>query len=261
VIHVAILLRQYLDLLLSGRKTIELRLTVTNRAPFQAIEPGERIYFKQSAAPFRATAIADHVLFADDLTPKRVQQLKRDYNDAILGDSEFWKLKREAKYATLVWVRDVEPVHFGPQLKPQRGIAWVRLPEELDVYPLCVLDAEMLATHSVELTPGNVKNSHVYVRRIEEQFPKDARGGRTRAQAGRPIRLLFRDGTSVQTDIVEHNGLIRARGPWRRLFADAGAEAGDRICFLPQGGRRFRVDLLKAEQARRIDAATALHAS
>ncbi len=248
MIHVAILLKPYLDLLLSGRKTIELRLTITNRVPYQVIEAGERLYFKQSAAPFRATALADHVLFLDDLTPSRVQQLKRDYNHAILGESDFWQRKREAKYATLVWVREVEPIQFGPRVDPQRGIAWLTLAEELDVYPECTLDFEALTRVSVELTQGNLNNHHVYLRRIQDQFPADALGGRTRADAGRPIHLHFSDGASVETDIVGHSGLLRARGLWRRWFAAQQAQPGDRVCFLPLGGRNYRVTLLAAAQ-------------
>lgn len=256
MIHIAILLRPYLDLILRGEKTIELRLTITNRAPFQAIEPGERLYFKQSAGPFRATAVADHALFVDDLTPGRIQTIKRDYNHAICGEGEFWRLKREAKYATLIWLRDVEQIHFGPRMNPQRGIAWLALPDELDVYPTCTLDGESLLAVSVELTQGNINNSHVYVRRIQSLFPDDSLGGRTKQHAGRPIRLLFRSGEVVETDIVKHTGLIRARGPWRALFKDHGAQAGDRVAFLPAGRRRFRVDLVTARQLAELEKPT-----
>jgi ASC-1-like (ASCH) protein len=250
VIHIAILLKPYLDLILSGEKTIESRLTITNRPPYHAIEPGERVYFKQSAGPFRGTALAEHVLFAEDLTPARVARLKRDYNHAVLGATEHWQSKRNANYATLIWLREVEPIHFGPRLRPQRGIAWLALPEEADVYPHCRLDAEALAATSVELTPGNLRNHHVYLRRILDRFPADAQGGRTKAEAGRPIVLRFRDGTPVETDIVGHNGLIRARGPWRLWFKEQRARAGDRVVFLPQGRRRFAVDLVTSGQLR-----------
>ena len=56
-VHVAILMRRYLDLVLAGRKTIESRLTRTSRAPYEQIHAGERIYFKVSAGPFMATAV------------------------------------------------------------------------------------------------------------------------------------------------------------------------------------------------------------
>jgi hypothetical protein len=72
LIHIAVLIQPYLDFILQGKKTVESRLTMQARDPFDNIEKGERIYFKQSSGPYRATAIADQVLFEDNLTPRRI---------------------------------------------------------------------------------------------------------------------------------------------------------------------------------------------
>ena len=42
MIHVAIMMKRYLDLVLDGTKTVECRLTRQARAPYEAIEPGEK---------------------------------------------------------------------------------------------------------------------------------------------------------------------------------------------------------------------------
>src|SRR5688572_27369686 len=106
MIHIAVLLKPYLDLILRGRKTIESRLTHQARDPYERIEPGECIYFKISAGPYGATATAEHVIFEDNLTPKRISEIRRDYNDRICGDAAFWNWKRTSRFATLIWLKD-----------------------------------------------------------------------------------------------------------------------------------------------------------
>jgi len=251
MIHVAILMKPYVEMILSGRKTIESRLTKTARAPYGVIERGERIYFKQSAGPFRATAVVDEVLCVDGLTPRRVRRLKKIYNSGICGDDQFWEWKRDSNFVTLVWLREVEQVKFGPSLNPQRGIAWLTLDEKMDVYPECVCerngdsqlpygveecDASVLPI-VINLTAGNVRNSHVRVPvEVRSYFPKWAFGGATKAeQAGRMLTLELENGPTVLTDIVSDKGIFRARGCWREWFDMCGAESGDRVLLFPVG--------------------------
>ena len=116
--HVAILLKRYVKLILEGRKTIESRLTRTTRAPYRAIGPGDRIYFKCSSGPYMATAIADRVTFHADLTPAKIERLKTRYNAAVCGDDQYWQFKSNSRYATFVHLREVQPVDTGPALAP-----------------------------------------------------------------------------------------------------------------------------------------------
>ena len=249
MIHVAILMRPYVEMILSGRKTIESRLTKTSRAPYGVIERGERIYFKQSGGPFRATAVVDEVLCVDGLTPRHVRRLKKIYNSGICGDDQFWEWKRDSNYVSLIWLREVEEISYGPEVKPQRGIAWLTLDDEMDVYPECVADnGEMLPYGEIEdrcsglpivivLTAGNIRNSHVRVpSKVRQLFPKWAFGGATKLeQAGRLLTLELENGPTVVTDIVSDKGIFRSRGCWREWFDMCGAEAGDRVLLFPVG--------------------------
>lgn len=259
MIHVAILMKSYVEMVLSGRKTIESRLTKTARAPYGMIERGERIYFKQSSGPFRATAVVDQVLFVDELTPKRLKELKRAYNGGICGDDAFWERKRDSNYASLIWLRGVEAVEYGPKVNPQRGIAWLTLDDEMDVYPNCVGETYGNETFQYEeppgdgsrlpivipLTAGNIRNSHVRVPKDARRlFPKWAFGGATKAdQAGRLLTLELEDGPTLVTDIVEGSGLIRVRSPWRNWFRKCRAIAGDQVLFFALGEARYLVRL------------------
>jgi len=264
MIHVAILIKPYLDLVLTGRKAIECRLTRTNRVPYRAVEVEDRLYFKQSAGPFRATAVADEVLSLEGLTPKRIRDLKREYNDGILGEPAFWDWKSDARFGTLIWLRDVEPVAYGPSVDPQRGIAWLLLDDRHDVYPDCVDRSGAFALPwsadesasappgviTIPLTAGNIRHAHVSVRRARERFPRWAFGGRTRMErARRSLVIEFEDGSAFETDIVDEKHIFRARRPWRRWFREERAEPGDRVLFFPLGAGRYLARLRRSSES------------
>jgi ASC-1-like (ASCH) protein len=251
MLHVAVLLKPYLDLVLSGQKTVECRLTRQAREPFDAIEPGERIHFKQSAGPYRAVAVAGHVLFERDLTPRRVRQLRRDYNDQILGEADFWNRKLTSRFATLIWLRDVQPCDDGPAIRPLQGQAWSVLRERHPMTGRSRRGARSAdESFQIVLTPGNLRNNSLYVSKVLDRFPAWAIGGRSRRHAARSLTLLLDKGPSVQTDIVGPRRLLRSRrwGPWFRRLE---ARPGDCIVFTPADESTYFVSLRRAAAAPR----------
>lgn len=240
MIHVAVLIRPYVELVLAGRKTVECRLTRQARDPFDAIEPGERIYFKESAGPYRATALAEHVLCEGDLTPRRVGELRRDYNHLILGEADFWRRKRASRYATLIWLRDVEPTGTGPAIRPLQGVAWLRLAEE----PAWRRANQPARSFTIQITPGNLRHHTLYATKAIGRFPESCLGGPTRAEAARPLTLILRDGPTVHTDIVGARKLFRTR-VWGAWFSKHGARPGDHVLFTPAGEDTFYVGLTR----------------
>lgn len=140
-IHAAIIRPEYLTPLLGGAKTIEARLSRVRCEPFARIAPGERIYFKVSSGRFAATGVVRAVESFEDLTPDAVARLCEQFNDRILGEDAYWQAKRQARYATLITLGDVEPITFGPPMTGNgNGRAWFILPDDLDVYPACLGD-------------------------------------------------------------------------------------------------------------------------
>jgi hypothetical protein len=261
MIHVAILHAQYVRAILDGCKTIEIRLTMTNRVPFEAVEIGERLYFKHSGGPILGTGLVDHVLFNRDLTPRDIEGLRRDYNKWIGGGMDFWRSRKRARFATLIWLRDVEPVRFGPRMRPHHGVAWQCLPEREDVYPACRQCAHVeqpvrrkgaAATNgaaTITLTEANIRHGHIYLTGLTHRFPPDCFGGSTRADAGHPLRLQFEEGELVETDIVRERNIFRSRA-WRSWFAEQRARAGDQVRLAPLGPREFRVSLIRRSDVR-----------
>ena len=124
--HLAILKKQYLDAILEGRKTIELRLYQTRQKWLSQVSVGDKIFLKVSSGPVIATAIVDKVKYYENLTPEQVVQIQKQYNQQIMGSEQHWQEKTNSKCGVLVWLKDV-------RLIPHRSIkkfdwrAWVVL--------------------------------------------------------------------------------------------------------------------------------------
>lgn len=260
MIHIAVLLKTYLDLILRGEKTVECRLTRTSRDPFERIEPGERIYFKQSAGPFAATAIVEHALCEANLSPRRVNEIKRDYNHLIRGEEAYWKLKRDSRFCTLVWLKDVQPIASGPEIRPLQGVAWLCMDDEPawrrddgDGNGQALIErvkrggaAKPRAAFDVEVTAGNIRNNTLYVTEVIDRIPSWAIGGARMAEAAQPITLMLHEGPTVRTDIVGSRKLIRSR-VWGTWFRAHGAKPGDRVIFTPMDETTYFVGLVRAK--------------
>ena len=127
--HLVILKRPYLDLILTGRKTVESRFMRTKAPPFGRVNSGDRLFFKQSSGPVCAVASAGCVRFFDDLTAEKMAELKDRYNHLIRAADEYWQAMAGSRAGLLVWLRDVkkiEPVRIDK--KDWRG--WVVLTEQ-----------------------------------------------------------------------------------------------------------------------------------
>lgn len=234
-VHVAILKRPYLRQLLSGQKTIESRLTRIGCAPYRQITPGDRIYFKASSGPFMATAIADAVMFRDALTPAAVAAIRREHNHAIRGEPEYWQAKRDSRFATLVVVRDVEPMDVGPSMAPSRGIAWF------------VFDDEADPMRSITLTAGAIRNRYVRVpAAMRDYFRRNRPAG---DQGASDFTLVLPDGEKVRTE-VNDRGMIRWRG-WGACFEEHTVAAGDAVRFVREAPQRYRVSVHRKPAPRR----------
>jgi hypothetical protein len=125
--HAAIVLDEYADAILEGRKTVEARLTKQCRAPYGRLWVGDRLFFKRRGGDYCAQATIAGIAFFSNLTPARVRRLRERYNDAILGSPAFWRLKRHAKYATLIWFDDVGPAIDVPAFRWRPREAWSTL--------------------------------------------------------------------------------------------------------------------------------------
>lgn len=239
-VHVAILLKRYIRMIISGEKTIESRLTKTSRAPYRRIESGDVIHFKASSGPYMAKAVADKVRFFEHMTPDDVARIKARYNDRIRGDEAYWQWKRDSRYATLVLLRGVEATSTGPAMRPSQGIAWFVLDDTDDKASPPAL--------TVTLTAGAIRNGYVRVPRHCTLFPVRAVGGATAKRQGAMFELLMPDGATIETDITARH-MLRWRG-WRAAFTAANVRPGDAVRFEPIHGQRYRVRFVHVDGQR-----------
>ncbi|KAA0212782.1 MAG: ASCH domain-containing protein [Leptolyngbya sp. PLA3] len=149
MLHLAVIHPTYARLILEGRKTIESRLSRVCRIPHNHVAPGERIYFLARRADLIVTAIADQVVSLADLSPGDVSRLRRTFNAHIAADAAYWHAKRDARYATLIWLRSPERALYAPDdvhgRAPSYRSAWLTRPDEQDVYPACVTPRRAIA--------------------------------------------------------------------------------------------------------------------
>lgn len=129
--HLVILKKPYLDLILSGQKTIESRLTRARGEAFGRVRPGDKLFLKVSAGPVCATATVADVKYYENLTPERITRIKQRYNDRIGGSDAVWEAKMDCKFAFLVWIEDLQPI--APiRIQKKDWRAWVVLKPEKD---------------------------------------------------------------------------------------------------------------------------------
>ena len=125
--HLAILRPFYLNLILSGQKTIECRLTRTSKPPFGVVKKGQRIYLKQSSGPVLGLATAGKVICRRITCPEDLSLIRQDYNQRIMAEDDFWESSHAARYCTLIFLKAVRtlPEPFRISKKDMR--AWVLL--------------------------------------------------------------------------------------------------------------------------------------
>ena len=127
--HLVILKKPYLEAILGGRKRIESRFTQTRRSPFGKVQPGDKLFLKESAGLVCAVASVAAVKYFESLTPKRIIELKERYNHDVGGDDEYWQSKADCRFGFLVWLRDVEPIE-PVRIGKKDWRAWVVLTEQ-----------------------------------------------------------------------------------------------------------------------------------
>ncbi len=112
--HVAIVDPRYADLILAGKKTAEVRLSRTRRAPFGVIAPGDEILFRVRSGWYAARARSDRVACVELGSPADLRGIRLACGTASCAPPEFWRDRSAARYATVAWLTGVEPTRAGP---------------------------------------------------------------------------------------------------------------------------------------------------
>lgn len=127
--HLVIVAKEYMEAILKGDKKIECRLMSWRCVPYDRVERGDKLFFKVVSGPVRAVAKVSEVRKWDNLTTKGIRELRRQYNQEILGTERYWRSKARAKYAVLVWLTNVKEIASRAINKKDRS-AWVILSKD-----------------------------------------------------------------------------------------------------------------------------------
>ena len=112
--HVAIVRPALADLILSGRKTIESRITKVRGPAFQRVHPGDAIYFRESGGGFRVLATVEKAVHLRDLTAAGLRALREVFGVEIGADAAYWRSRKGSRYASLMWLVDARANLEGP---------------------------------------------------------------------------------------------------------------------------------------------------
>lgn len=132
--------------------------------------------------------------------------------------------------------RPTEPNHqTSSAAKPEQPVDW----QSHSAHPEKLIG-------EVELTDGNINNSHIYLRSFIHKFPGDAIGGSNASQtASRKVRVDWGGATSIETDLDGEKKFFRSRGWIRMFFERHRAKAGDRVQVIETAPYRYRLELTR----------------
>ncbi|MFA5348941.1 MAG: hypothetical protein WC309_01055 [Candidatus Paceibacterota bacterium] len=116
--HLAIMRKSWglIPKIMNGQKKIESRWYSVKCKPWNSINEGETVYFKDSGEPVKLKAEVGKVMQFADLTPNRVKEILNKYgNDDGLEKEkipEFFERFKDKKYCILIFLKDprkIEP--------------------------------------------------------------------------------------------------------------------------------------------------------
>ena len=125
--HLAVLQSKYLRLILDGMKTIECRLTRTPKPPFGVLKKGERIYLKESSGEVLAVARAAKTIYREINGPNELASIRRQYGQEIMAQEEFWQARKDCRYCSLIFLRQVRPLSKPFRINKRDMRGWVVL--------------------------------------------------------------------------------------------------------------------------------------
>lgn len=134
--HIAVMVPDS-RLVAGGFKTIETRFSKNRSLPFDRVEAGDTVYFKDFGGPVTTRCRVRRVEFYQDLEPDDIEGLRRLYGREICADEAFWKNISGRRYASVIFLNDAEPLTpYWPTRVPFNRNAWVVLdtPEKWDLW-------------------------------------------------------------------------------------------------------------------------------
>lgn len=127
-IHIAITHKPFLDAILQNKKTIETRFTNVRCAPFNKVNEGDKVLLKESGKKISAEYTIEKVEYFINNDKNIFEEIKK-YKNEIQSDlvPDFWETRKDKKYITLIWIKDVKKIENSPSFTKKDRRGWVVL--------------------------------------------------------------------------------------------------------------------------------------
>ncbi|MFA6081803.1 MAG: hypothetical protein WC773_00065 [Patescibacteria group bacterium] len=102
--HLAVFVGEAINHILTGDKSVDIRLSRSATLPYRKIMSGDEIYLKQSSGAVMAKVEVENVLYFHHLTPEKIAQIAQKYGEQINMPIAFWDSKQKSQYATLIFL-------------------------------------------------------------------------------------------------------------------------------------------------------------
>lgn len=123
-IHVAVMVEPYLTKILNGVKTIESRFAKKMTTPWKKVNVGDVVILKKSGGGFVGIFEVGEVAYKELCSLDDIQTLKSQYNDRLCIEDDFWEVKKDSKYVTLISISNL--FVFNPiELSFKNRQAWI----------------------------------------------------------------------------------------------------------------------------------------
>lgn len=206
------------------------------------------------------------------LTP---EQMRQTQNFHAIPEAQF-ESAMESRWTTPWVLRDIAKLESAiPYIHPMGAVTWVALPDGIltgNIQQVRKImkpnepargaqtspqpatpsplkpQSQVTEWADIQLTAGNIRNGHFYLRSAERLLPNDCIGGSNKDQAAKSIRVQFEPGMLVESDIAGDKMILRSRAQVRDFFGRTGAKAGDCVRFGRIGDHDFVVTLRRATE-------------
>lgn len=102
--HVVVFSPDVAEKILSGKKKIEILLSVSKSAPFKDVSSRDIVYLKLKGKDIIGQFTIAKAIFYDGITADDLIKIQKDYGKDAALNTVFWEEKRDAKYATLIFI-------------------------------------------------------------------------------------------------------------------------------------------------------------
>lgn len=123
--HYAIFIGDAIEKILSGTKSLEGRFTEDKIPPYGVIKKGDEIFLKQSGGLMMGKVAVDNVLFFDNLDGEKLGKLRKEYNQDLMVDENFWQQKGNARYASIIFLKNPRRFLTPLRLKKKDRRPWI----------------------------------------------------------------------------------------------------------------------------------------